>query len=68
MLAITSESLHNIVAVISNICFDTYETLFFKTVLSLAFHALLRMSEFAISSGQYRHILSLEDISCSAKV
>lgn len=64
-LPITIDILHKIILTLPKICFNVYETLLFKTAFSVAFHALLRISEFAVSSGQCQHILLIDDISYS---
>lgn len=63
-LPITFDLLHKIIGILSKVCFNNYEALLFKAAFALAFHALLRISELAVSNGQFRHILSLDDISC----
>lgn len=62
-LPITSDLLYNILRILPNVCKNAFETLLFRTSFSVAFHAMLRISEFALSSTKSQHALVYSDVS-----
>jgi hypothetical protein len=63
-LPITLDILKLVIAQLPIVCNTTYETLLFKAAFSLAFYALLRVGEFALSKGNsVSRVLQIGDIS-----
>lgn len=62
-LPITRPMLKATILSLTALCKSKYEETMFRAAFSLAFHGLLRVGEFAISNGEYRHVLQISDIS-----
>ena len=63
-LPITLDILNTILPKVQIVCNSRYEALLFKAAFTLAFHALLRVGEFAMSKGNTSDkILQTEDVS-----
>ena len=63
-LPITLQLLQRIIPILQTICCNTYETKLFTAAFTLAFHAFLRIGEFALSKGNIAQtILQFQDIS-----
>lgn len=66
ILPITFDILSIIVPKLQIVCNSTYEAVLFKAAFTLAFHALLRVGEFALSKGNTSdRILHIGDVSSS---
>ena len=61
-MPITKELLHKVIAILPSFCSSQYETKLFKAAFSLAYHGLLRVSEFACVQGDNSHVLSYKDV------
>jgi len=61
-LPITLDLLKKVFGILPIVCASNYETVLFGATFSLAFFGLLRISEFAVSNSQTRHILSHDDV------
>nr|XP_034336141.1 uncharacterized protein LOC117692458 [Crassostrea gigas] len=63
-LPITLDILQTIIPNLQFVCYSNYETSLYKAAFSLAFHALLRIGEIALSKGNsHETIIQCQDVS-----